>query len=848
MEKSRLEMYLKSEDLFVGRGNEIIKVMDWLSRRTNKPVINITGPGGMGKTKFLLRMRERLSANGVIVTEIIDFYDTKNHSELGFLSNLARSFQTELFEDYFLALQDYQAATIDEKRGLYLRAVEIFYSCYDVFCNKHEVGILMDTYDEAFAKTEFSELLAGFHLTRLLASNVNIVLAGRQKIEHSNLSDKIEYLELEKFGLQESRDLFQKRFQILNLEYYIDDASLVKIVEKSDGKPIVINLAADWIIENGGTDKILSLEKEEFIQSLVSWIRDLPGPENKAILCMAVLYRRFDQELLEKTLVLKKGKGKTILENLSRFSFVKYKPNIGVITLHDEMRDYVNEYVGLPPSSVTDLRLLAVKYYERKIKKTDDIQERNSLIAEWLFNYYLLDPHKGFDQFCVQSEEALNLGALDLCNALLEEMLTNLNLNDNQLSYLRLIKSELLLAEYRPQSANNLLEELLIVFQDDKAKKCRVLYNTGKGLALRGEMIKAAECVDSACTLARELKDTHWLRKTLNELGNIYYWAGQFSKAAPFLDEVLKISRRSSDKSSTVSALGILGNVRRREGFHEEALKLCTEALQLAETRAIEIEIAHAKRNLGNVKRDMRVYKDADPLYQEALAIFKMHNDRLAIARTLSEYAWCKFVMGELNESEQLAKESIALKEKYHFNNELATTYHTLFEITQKPQTDTAKKAAYPIIEKVYELATKYNDGYMIMDSLHHLAILDRDLGADEELIKSRANEMREYELQGYYFPLFQGRVINILGNLAFDRRDYNSAIEYYKSGYKMIAKLEGTATGMSKSDLIAKELKPAQERFEKLDPETREYYLQPFRAWWSAEGLDIEYPQFMNP
>lgn len=842
MEKSRLEMYLKSEDLFVGRGKEIAKVLNWIGNNTLNPIINIIGSGGIGKTKFVNHLREKISLTGAVVTEIIDFYDTKNHSELGFLTNLARALKTDLFEDYFLALKDYQAATIEEKRGLYTHAIEIFYLCFNSFSNTCVFAIAMDTFDETFAKSEFAEQLAGYHLPRLRVPNAIIILAGRQKIEHANLSNKIEYLNLDKFGITEAKELFQRRFKILNLNYHINDDSLLKIVEKSDGKPIVINLAADWVIENGGTEKILSLDKNEFIKSLVSWIRELPGPENRAILCMAVLFRRFNQELMEKALHLRKGKGKFILENLSRFSFIKYKPEIGVVALHDEMRDYVNEYVGLPPSSVFELRAMAVKYYEKKIKQIEDVQERNSLIAEWLFNYYLMDPQEGFENFCIQSEKALNSGSLDLCNALLEEVLTYLTLSDEQLNYLKLIKSELLLAEYRPQAAISLLEELFVIYNEDKTNKCRVAYNIGKGMAIRGEMIKAAELVNSAYNLAKELKDQAWQRKTLNELGNIYYWAGQYNKAVPYLEEVLIISRKSKDLSSMISALGILGNVRRREGFHEKALELCEEALHLSESGKNEIEIAHSKRNLGNVKRDMRNYKDADPLYREALAIFKMHNDRLAIARTLSEYAWCKFVMGELKDSEQLANESISIKEKYHFNNELATTYHTLFEITQKPQTETAKRAAYPIIEKVYQLSTKYNDGYMIMDSLHHLAILDRDFGANEELIKSRAREMQEYEAQGYFFPLFQGRVLNILGDIAFDRNDYNSSMEYYKSGYKRIARLEGTATGMSSKDLLVKEFRSVKERFNKLDPERRNYYMQSFREWWISEGLDIQH------
>ncbi len=850
MDSRQFEIYVKAGDVFVGREREIVQALSSLERMSLKSIVNITGPGGIGKTKFVSRIGNELRARGIVVTDVIDFYDTKNQTELGFITSLAKAFERQAFAEYFDSLSDYQIAATEEKTSLYKRAIDTFYACYTEFLKHTPVGILMDTFDERFAKTAFAEQFIRDHLSRLLVDNVSIVIAGRQRVEHANLIGMIEYVDLSRFSLDDAKKLVHERYQILDLAYDLDDDLLLNIVEKSEGKPILINLAVDYILENGITRKlqeVLLANQSEFVRFLVVWIRDEPTPETNAILRMAVLYRRFDQELLEKTLSMRKGKGRDVFENLSRFSFIKYKPSIGVCALHDEMRDYVKEYIGLAPFDVKNVRGIAVKYYQQKIRNTKDVHERNSLIVEWVFNSFLLDPDAGFDLFCKEAEKALASNTLDLCNALLEDLLSNVQLSTSQLNYIKILKGEILLAEYQPQEATILLEELLPIFNEDKLLSCRLLYDLGRALALQGQMLKAAELVTKAHEIAVDIKELSQQRKTLNELGSIYYLAGQYVKAANYLEVVLRMSKRSKNVASIITALGVLGNVRRRQGDHNSALALCSEALELSQSRKNELDIGQSLRNIANVKRDMREYENADTLYQRALAIFRGNSDRLALARTLSEYSWCKYLVGDLDASSQLANESIALKEKYHFNNELAITYHTLFEIMQKPGTHEAKKAAYPILEKFYQLAKKYNDANMIMDGLHHLSILERDFGILEEQIKLRADEMRVYEQQGYYFPLFHSRVINILGNFAFDRKDYETAINYYKVGYKMLALLGGTATGMSMSSLFTRELQPAVDRFNTLDKDIKEIYLAPFRDWWASEGFDAAYPQIMN-
>ena len=148
----------------------------------------------------------------------------------------------------------------------------------------------------------------------------------------------------------------------------------------------------------------------------------------------------------------------------------------------------------------------------------------------------------------------------------------------------------------------------------------------------------------------------------------------------------------------------------------------CEEAQKLAEDLGEDLKLAHALRNLANVKRDQKEHQEAASLYKRSLNIFRGANDRLGIARTLSEYAWCAHLMNELTKSRSLAEESIQFKERFHFNNELAATYHTLFEITQR---EVGPSASYAIIEKVYDLSSKYHDGYILFDALHHLVALE---------------------------------------------------------------------------------------------------------------------------
>lgn len=843
MGNDSLESYIRSADIFVGRDKEIAEGLNLINQPRPRPVLNVVGRGGIGKTKLISKIREQVQLQDITSSELIDFYDTKNQTEIGLFSTLAHSLGVDAFSEFMIALSDYDSAPPAERFGLYRRAITVFLDSYRRLAEEKPIYLFFDTFDTTFAESEVGAYFVSALLPLFRTTDSCIVVAGRQRIEHPGLLGGIQLLQPNAFTLFEAKDFTIQKYQYLKVPFTLSDEVLEKIVQLSEGRPILIALTIDWILLGHRAQEIIDIEASEYESTLVSWIRELRNPEDQAILYMAVLYRRFDQDLLAKLLELTADVTQQVFERIARFSFIKYRPQSKSCVLHDEMRDMVNKYIGLDPQTARRARETAAGYYENKILETHDAQERNTFISESIHNYYLIEPDLGFSKFNDQFELALSTVNTQLCRGLVDEI-SNFQLTDRQALIISLLKAELLLAEYQPKASSTLLDGLQSAFSDDIAMLARILYDKGRAFQLQGEMFQATDHIAQSREIYRQLEDELNLKKVSSTLGEVYFWAGQYVKAAPFLEEVLALSAKSKDERAVINALSTLGNVRRRQGQHGVALSLCEEAVARAKQQNYVLEYAHALRNLANIKRDKLVYDEAVALYQESLGIFRQLNDRLGIARTLSEYAWCLYLRTELKESRAIAIESIELKRRYNFNNELAATYHTLFEITLKEQ---GAAASYEIIEQVYDLAKRYHDGFHLFDALHHLVLLDFELQNPEALIRQRVDEMERYAAQGYQFLMFQGRATNILGHLALEKGDYMGAFKYFSRGYKMIAQQGGTATGIPVHQLFQKELKPFRDKVtDRSDPDKQKLCSE-ICEWWIAEGLDKEYPELLS-
>ncbi len=130
----------------------------------------------------------------------------------------------------------------------------------------------------------------------------------------------------------------------------------------------------------------------------------------------------------------------------------------------------------------------------------------------------------------------------------------------------------------------------------DPTNQGRALFGLGGVARHRGEDTVAISWLGDALALFRSTGDLSWMASTLNSLGNVAHRMGDLDGAAAYGEEALAISRRLGEEWSTAEALGIVAVVAYDRGELERAAELWAQSLEvyseLRDRRAIARTVA----------------------------------------------------------------------------------------------------------------------------------------------------------------------------------------------------------------------------------------------------------------
>ena len=420
-----------SSPIFIGRCEELSLFERLLDNPDDTQwILSIIGAGGQGKTQLLNKFAEivqarRASGQNILVTaKPIDFYWTAHQREAGVLDSLAnllesadefRGFQTELRKYRDLSPGDVDPAQLQH---MAMEARARFLEGYQKLSKDKRIVLLFDTAELA------GDALSGFwqNILPRIRFNTLIVSVGRQPISLLP-EDQVIQIEITGFSDQEISDYLERQ------EVEADSDLVSRIAMLSGGRPILVAVLVDWFRDGHALSELLAYtQPEEFEKAMVDYIRKLRHPEDRAILAMAHLYRRFDEDILAHILDLSIEDATRLILSLSRFTFVKYRPTLGnesgSCLLHDAMRDMVNKYIWSALDPLGEYRLgwssKIVSYYEDKIEVENDRLKRQSFCLERL--HYWLDSNleDAFGFSSVLFEEAVDnsdVGLMEAINA-----------------------------------------------------------------------------------------------------------------------------------------------------------------------------------------------------------------------------------------------------------------------------------------------------------------------------------------------------------------------------------------------------------------------------------------------
>ncbi len=324
-----------SERFFVGREKECRLLAEYLAGKAGGyPIINIYGPGGVGKST-LLDAFHRLAEPFNTLYIYLDFLDLPKspHSlvkELAALLGLSGS-NPPLLEDCLRFLHEETT--------------------------HRPVILALDSYEETGSLDKW---LRGTFIPRL-PDKCLIIIAGRFPLinlwrESPAWRQIIKPLPLAPFDVDLTR-------QYLALHGLTDDRAVRAAWESTRGHPLTLSLVTALVEQDGPEVLTVAPSKPEVIIELTKrWLREVPDNRLRELLEAAATVRRFDQELLAHMT------GTTVtpaeMDQLRGLSFVR-SGHAGWM-LHSMVRNaLLQEFSWRAPARLADMRQKALTYYAR---------------------------------------------------------------------------------------------------------------------------------------------------------------------------------------------------------------------------------------------------------------------------------------------------------------------------------------------------------------------------------------------------------------------------------------------------------------------------------------------------
>jgi tetratricopeptide (TPR) repeat protein len=523
-----------------------------------------------------------------------------------------------------------------------------------------------------------------------------------------------------------------------------DGAVQQAIIQGSQGVPYYLDLAVDTyceIRESKGREPVPADFAPTPMAVFMRFLRHLTQPEVETLKVLAVP-RFWDIGLFELLVRgFQTGYPLTAFSDLCRFSFINEEAALGTWTMHQLMRQSLQEHTS--PELVKRVHRLLFEHYNGQLKDIDikgiTDPQKAALAEAFYHGRAALAVQEFFQWFLKPAEQFRQAAQWRLLVPLYEQVGHDLE------------------AELGPEhpdvatSLNNLAE---LLWAQAKYAEAEPLYR--QALAIR-ERVLGPEHPDVA--------------ESLNNLAELLESQGKYAEAEPLYRRALAIDERAlgAEHTSVATDLNNLAGLLDSQGKYADAEPLYRRALAIGKKTLgpDHPDVATRLNNLAGLLKSQGKYAEAEPLYRRALAIVEkaLGPEHPNVATSLNNLAKLLDSQGKYTEAEPLYRRSLAINEKtlgpehpdtaFPLDN-LAKLLRTLGKYAEA---EPLHRRALAIREKV--LGPEHPD---VATSLNNLAALLRAQGKypEAEPLCRRALAIREKAL-GPKHP----RVAKVLENLA---------------------------------------------------------------------------------
>lgn len=830
-------------EFFVGRDQEFELAIQLLKEaQGDRRILLVNGSGGFGKTRLIQefcqqkgRIAERLD-HPLLCFQPIDLDDVEMRLPNSILNNLACQAEPS-FAEYFVEQDKYvrmerQGADPDVIQDYWNRSIEAFRREFNELTHGQLSLVLLDTF-EAIQESELPPFL--WDLFRRL-QNTLLIIAGRYADrEYDELvrrwgKNVVRKHTLSPFDAGETDEYFSKT----EIGASLDDEMVGKLFLLTNGHPILLALSEYWLrrdmpfnhITSRSLDELRNQEKcerersrQEFERVLVNKILELTTID-QALLGMAFLERRFNDEILQVALDLEPPKVKEISRELHCFPFVKSRPG-GGYTLHDVMRRLVNQHSWplVDPQGYQRWQMakrVVERYYqpqrqalEQKIYALQETDaDQKTLVNAFLrvedlnlqlwrleadqLSYELgLEAVKAYNFFEKLFEASLSSNHLRQCELLLEtvqEKRDRLSGRPDLIKNLEIKRCRWQWLSQHPET-RHVAEKHLRVILDQPRLDLKNKQETISTIAGRTDDIEdAIRLRKENVAIARRQGDHAGMAWFYIYLGLAYRRSGRWGQAWKYYELARQLGEELRDKSITAEAIHHAAYIARLQGDTETAEHLCELALTLRRsTKSSEREKARSYQIFGEVYSDMRLTHKALWYFTQSAEICRRLGAHQDLALALGHIANIYRQHHDPIKAETYLNEAIALHERGSNLRGLAASYgeygceyrkRGYEQFRKDKQTEQALEIlqlSEQYLLKGLECARKSSDKYREADILIDLGLLQvyrYEITSDKAQQKMGKEYLKQADLvsKKFKFVLFQGRAEELRGE--FNRLD----------------------------------------------------------------------------
>lgn len=868
---------------FVGRKDELSQIEELIREAAGSAVLCIFGEGGIGKTRLLQEIHkrwhdEKVQGYPLLVAEIVDFDDPSIQSRGSFRRRISQVLGEQHFGPYLDRIIDWrkmeQAGVRPERLREENKAIhQAFIGCFNSLSSENRIVLSFDTTDKL---EESGEVWTYLGRLALEFENTVLLIAGRNanRLSEALSPDSgsvVKQMKLSSLDPTSSRAYLQEKQEVILRQ--LDPELAHKLLVLAQGRPIIIDLAVEWIGRDIPLDWLLDNEieelkdpsdeqLEEFESNLVQHVAQGRSIIDPLILAMSHVYP-MDEEMIARVLEFSPQAAEDVFSRAQGHVFIKQLPDHR-ISLHDEMRRMVNWYVWptIDPDGGRRRRYsnTVAAYFEEQARQLDEriealpsiyeaeydvlielddlIRKKDTITLLWLEHTLFSDQDAGLALYEKLVQDARRQRRIRFARKLQEAVEPFLDQFDDDQQYrFAVVRCQLLNDDGKFEQAKNRLLELLDQQEGILQREARLFNALAVSEVGLGEFDIALKHQRRCLQINEKLEQTQYIPPVANYIGFIYRLRGELDEAARYYERSLEALMESDslDRDMIATVLNHLGYVRGLEGKYDEGIELCQQAIDIWSREKTEKDIGVGESTLGTLYRDSRNYEEAKMYLWRAINRFEEPEDSFLLARAYFGLAWTLWFEGEEDDDEQLLIEardafekSLELAEEFDHRILLPGILHQMSNVNFLLGDE---EKARQVNEEAYRLSKEIHDIRYEIDSLVGKAEFDL---AEEEFdrIPEYADQLWEnYESKGYQYPLFYGRMRRILADVAFAEGRLVEALEGYTQGIAQIRQHGGWGIYF-----IGRELENLEERLDALPRQKAIEWISHLRQTWSQQ------------